>query len=89
MRIGKIRAVMCSWQLLAASEQPAETGTLRLQRHLQLKQTGVMQDQTLLLFKMETAKRYLARDRRGIMGQSRGGESIFTAKSNGEIKIFL
>lgn len=85
---GKIRAVMCSWQLLAASEQPAETGTLRLQRHLQLKQTGVMQDQTLLLFKMETAKRYLARDRRGIMG-SQGEESIFTAKSNGEIKIFL
>lgn len=48
---------MCCWQLLAVSEQPAETGTLRLQRHLQLKQTGVMQEplkQALLLFKMET-----------------------------------
>lgn len=44
----KKRAVMCCWQLLAVSEQPAETGTLRLQRHLQLKQTGVMQDQTAL-----------------------------------------
>lgn len=65
-------------------EQPVETGTLRLQRHLQLKQTGVMQDQTLLLFKMETAKRHLARDRRGIMG-SQGEKSSFTAKSNGEI----
>lgn len=54
---GKKSAVMCSWQLLAVSEQPAETGTLRLQRHLQLKQTGVMQDQTRLLFKMETAKK--------------------------------
>lgn len=51
------REVVCCWQLLAVSEQPAETGTLRLQRHLQLKQTGVMQEplkQTLLLFKMET-----------------------------------
>lgn len=79
---------MCCWQLLAVSEQPAETGTLRLQRHLQLKQTGVMQDQTLLLFKMETAKRHLAGDRRGIMG-TQGEKSSFTAEDNGEIKILL
>ena len=79
---------MCCWQLLAISEQPAETGTLCLQRHLQLKQTGVMQDQTALLFKMETAKRHLARDHRGIVGIQEE-KSSFTAKSNGEIKIFL
>lgn len=79
---------MCCWQLLAVSEQPAETGTLCLQRHLQLKQTGVMQDQTLLLFKMETAKTHLAGDRRGIMG-SQGEKSSFTAKNNAEIKIFV
>lgn len=76
----KKRAIMCCWQLLAVSEQPAETGTLRLQRHLQLKQTGVMQDQTLPLFKMETAKRHLARDRRGIIG-SQGEKGSFTAQS--------
>lgn len=64
----KKRTAVCCWQQLAVSEQPAETGTLRLQRHLKLKQTGVMQDHTLLLFTMETAKRHLARDPRGIMG---------------------
>lgn len=77
---------MCCWQLLAVSEQPVETGTLRLQRHLQLKQTGVMQDQTPnTAFQNGDSKK---RDRRGIMG-SQGEKSSFTAKSTGEIKILL
>lgn len=71
---------MCCWQLLAVSEQPAETGTLRLQRHLQLKQTGVMQEplkQALLLFKMETPSEGPWRNN----GQSRGEKCLLQPKA--------
>lgn len=70
---------MCCWQLLAVSEQPAETGTLRLQRHLQLKQTGVMQEplkQALLLFKMGTPSEGPYRNN----GQSRGEKCLSQKK---------
>ncbi len=40
----EVEGVLCCWQPQAISGRSTETGTLCLQRHLQLKQTGVMQE---------------------------------------------
>lgn len=72
--------VLCCWQPRAICGQSAETGTLCLSRHLQLKQTGVMQEasrtNTRLLLTVERE-----RDDGGGgegHGQSRGGTTTTT-----------
>lgn len=68
----EVQGVLCCWQPRAISGQPTETGTLCLQCHLQLKQTGVMQEALEQTHRCSSKWRQGKRHRAGESGEIMG-----------------